>query len=354
MKPDQHYTLGYRPYLDGLRGIAVIAVILRHGQSGYLPGGFLGVDIFLALSGFLITSLLIREAETSGRIKFSHFYLRRALRLLPAFGLMLAVFCGYAIWSGVPGRMMAAEILPSGLYFSNWTRAFDLGYPIYLGHTWSLSVEEQFYLIWPVVCATVLVKFDARTRIWIVIAMIAAEMTWRFTLNSSGLQYERIYNGFDTHSDGLLIGAAVACFMAMPVTPWRIRLARAASRLLPPGCLVALLLMTVAEPDNPAIYLFGNSFAAFVTALAIVAISQGEANWLRWALEWRPLVRAGQVSYGLYIWHYVIFFVMVQDFGFGPLVVNTAGVLLTLSVTLLSYRLIEQPVLRLKTRFAVA
>ena len=164
MQSNQQVTLGYRPYLDGLRGVAVISVIIMHGHSGFMTGGYLGVDVFFALSGFLITSLLIREADANGQINFSHFYFRRALRIFPAFGLLLAIFCGYAIWGGLSGSTLTAEILSSGLYVSNWTRAFGLGYPVYMSHTWSLAIEEQFYFLWPPIFALLLKTCpDART-----------------------------------------------------------------------------------------------------------------------------------------------------------------------------------------------
>lgn len=184
--------------------------------------------------------------------------------------------------------------------------------------------------------------------------MIVAMMAWRFSLYMLGQPEVRLYNGFDTHSSGLLFGAAAAYIMAMPDIPWRIRLAQEVAKCLPFLTAAVVLMLLFADSRHPAMYLSGNSFAAFVTVLAIFAISEGECGWLRRLLEWRPLVETGRISYGLYIWHYVIFSIMFRDFGFDWWVVNTAGITFSLAAALLSYQLIERPALTLKTRIAAA
>ena len=148
------FRLGYRPALDGLRGIAILAVLAFHSRAFFLEGGFIGVDLFFVLSGFLITVLLVQEKAKHGRIDFKAFYIRRALRLLPAMlGLLTALWVAtlvlgdrFATDAALMGKVMAVTLA----YVPNWVLAFDLGaWPSALTHVWSLAIEEQFYLLWP-------------------------------------------------------------------------------------------------------------------------------------------------------------------------------------------------------------
>ena len=204
--------LGYEPALDGLRAIAILATITVHaaiflpGPWGvWFPGGWIGVDIFFVLSGFLITRLLADEMRRNDGIGLGRFYIRRVLRLLPAYAVMLlAVVLVSACVLHEPGVYRAA--MASIGYIMNWSRAFGWFPQASLGHTWSLSMEEQFYILWP--GAFILLR-GRRPLAWL-LALIAAVVVWRCVLALGGSNPERVYNGFDTHADTLLIGCALA------------------------------------------------------------------------------------------------------------------------------------------------
>ena len=155
----------YWPALDGLRGLAVLAVMLFHAQVPQVRGGFLGVDIFFVLSGFLITSQLLREVHIAGRIRWGRFFIRRLIRLQPALLVLLLVYIlGWAAgWVPSPGITVARDVGTVLLAMAHWARAFDWHPPDYLGHAWSLGIEEQFYLLWPFVALLVL-RFRRRSR----------------------------------------------------------------------------------------------------------------------------------------------------------------------------------------------
>lgn len=185
------------PGLDGLRGVAIVAVFFNHTQA--LSGGFLGVDLFFALSGYLITSILLNEFEMTNSISLRHFYYRRALRLLPALLVFLAIYGPRAGW-----RATASTLF----YFANWQSFESLG-P--LVHTWSLSIEEQFYILWPMALLGMLRLKLSKAQIAVALTcLVITIILWRLFLLKTCTPWERVYRGTDTHADGLLIGCIFA------------------------------------------------------------------------------------------------------------------------------------------------
>lgn len=238
-------TPGYIPALDGLRGIAIIAVILIHSGFPWFQGGFIGVDIFFVLSGFLITYLLVREYDgNGGRISFGRFYARRVLRLAPALILLLAVLWALSVLVLDPGSAygMRRDIVITLFYAANWARAFDF-YMGYLAHAWSLSVEEQFYIAWPVMLLYLLRRGWSRWRtVQLILACACLAALLRLVMAVNGAGVNRLFNGLDTRADSLLIGCALGVALGSGLLDARAK-ARI-SRLLryvPLMALVALL-----------------------------------------------------------------------------------------------------------------
>src|SRR5690606_2682282 len=203
--------------LDGLRAVAVLAVIVYHFMPAALPGGFLGVDIFFVISGFLITSLLLRERERDGRIHLGRFWLRRARRLLPAIGL-LVITCGGIAWL-IGGDVLIGlglQVLGAATFSSNWIAVaagqsyFDDSTPELFRNLWSLAVEEQFYVVWPALLLLLLLVPARRLRIAILLVLaVASAIGMALTADPAG-DATRAYFGTDTHSFGLALGAALA------------------------------------------------------------------------------------------------------------------------------------------------
>lgn len=358
------------PALDGLRAVAVLAVIVYH--FGLLSGGFLGVDLFFVLSGYLITSLLIREWDRrGGRISFRDFYVRRILRLFPALACVIAVTVMLTVFmelsrpvSDRPYVVGTLEGLPWVVTFvGNWARALDpasfLGSLGLLGHTWSLAVEEQFYLLWPALFVLLMYRRFSRGCIALSLAFIAvAEMVYRVAVASAGYSSYRIYYGTDTHSDGLLIGCAIAFWLASHRSAW---VYQTASGLLKCATGLAMAVLVI-------LFVLGDlSHAPIEISLAVLAcgavlvgvVTGGLPVFLERLLSSEGTVLIGRRSYGLYLWQYVIFETALALYPaavLGQRRIVTAGIvgatfILPFIVTELSYRFIELPALRLKRRF---
>ena len=354
--------MGYLPGLDGLRALAIIGVLLYHAGVDWVPGGFLGVDVFFVLSGFLITSLILEEYDRSGRIDFRRFYIRRARRLLPAvFVLLIAVGIAVLLFYRDALSAFREDALATILYLNNWWYVVvdqsyfeSMGRPPLLKHLWSLSVEEQFYLIWPAV-ALFLVRRGGRPLVRRVAVIIAiASTVWMAFLAIRGgypidADPSRAYFGTDSHIMGLLIGAALA-------TVWRPgRLSSSIPRtaqVLVTGTGIAML-ATIAYfylfvgEFTPWLYRGGFLALAVFTAVLIAAATH-PASPLGAILGIGLLRYLGRRSYGIYLWHWPIFMVTRPgiDVPWSEPVAIGARLALTLIIAELSYRLVEMPIRR--------
>jgi len=352
--------LGYQPSLDGIRAIAVVAVLIFHGSSLWLPGGFLGVDVFFVLSGFLITSILLREVETTGKLNFKQFYLRRARRLLPAlFAVLIATAIIAMVFAHDAAARVQSDIFASLAYITNWANIwsgqsyFDaIGRPPLLQHLWSLAVEEQFYLVWPTV---LLLAYRWRKRFGVRrVAMIGALVSTLLMALLSVLgampgdnDPSRLYFGSDTHAMTILVGALLA-------TAWR---PAALPKRLAPGPTTVMTLLGLASlaavtwtflnVDDSSAPLYRGGFLVFAGLVAvIIAVSTHPAIKAGRLLGVQPLRYLGQRSYGLYLWHWPIFMVTRPgvDIDWTGLPAFALQMTLTLIVAELSYRFLEMPI----------
>ena len=337
-----------------MRAVAVVGVMFVHfDQRWLLPGGGFGVDVFFVLSGFLITSLLIGEWDNGGgRIRFRNFYARRALRLFPALGCTIVLAVALAvIFGGAIGHATLVGLPWVLLYVGNWARAFNNAALGSLGHTWSLAIEEQFYLLWPAMFVCISRRGFRRDRVALSLALLAVTvMIYRVVLGVLRYQAYRISNGTDTHCDGLLIGCAVAFWLtsdqSQRIHPW-IRRGLKGATWLAAATIVAIFLLEGAhvELTYPAVVL---SAGVLLVGLVIDAPTRLER-----VLSSRSAVWIGRRSYGLYLWHYVIYVGIPWPHFHWPLNVVDGGAKFAASfvVAAISYRFIELPALRLKSRF---
>lgn len=354
--------MGYLPGLDGLRAVAIIGVLLYHAGIDWMPGGFLGVDVFFVISGFLITSLILEEYDRSGRVNFTKFYLGRARRLLPAVAVLL-IAVGLAVLIVYQDALSAfrEDALATVFYVNNWWYIFvdqsyfeSVGRPPLLKHLWSLSVEEQFYLIWPAF-ALLLMRSGGRPlvrRLALVLAI--ASTVWMAVLSiRNGYPVDadpsRAYFGTDSHSMGLLVGAALA-------TMWRPgRLSTQVPRgaqLIITGIGVTSLAAVIGfylfvGEFTPWLYRGGFLALAFFTTALIAAVTH-PASFLGPALGTGVLRYIGRRSYGIYLWHWPIFMVTRPgiDVEWSEPVTFVVRIALTLVIAELSYRLVEMPIRR--------
>jgi peptidoglycan/LPS O-acetylase OafA/YrhL len=341
--------IAYRPGLDGLRAIAVASVFLYHSRIDWLPGGFLGVDLFFVLSGYLITSLLLVEWEARNQIDLRRFWLRRARRLLPA---LVVVVLGSLILASIFARgdlaRTRSDVVSSLLYYANWHQIianhsyFNLmGNPSLLQHTWSLGVEEQFYIVWPLLLVPGLVLVGRKRLPMIVIAGIAASTALMWILYDPN-NPSRVYYGTDTRAFLLLMGILLA--LVWPRIEGLGRRALPVLELLGIAALVGSVLLFLQMQDfNPTLYQGGDLAAAFCFTVLIAAVAHPRLG-IGQALGIAPLRWIGERSYGIYLWHWPII-LLVAGVNARPspgVVVGEAAIVVAAAA--LSYRYVEQPI----------
>jgi peptidoglycan/LPS O-acetylase OafA/YrhL len=365
-----------RPALDGIRAVAVLAVVVYHlggGSTSWLPGGFLGVDVFFVLSGYLITSLLVAELRRTGRVDLRNFWARRVRRLLPAAALVILATSGWTWWAAPPQTWPArrGDLLWTIGYLANWHffaagenyfAAYDGASP--LRHMWSLAVEEQFYLVWPLLVAgggavAVLIRRRrrgssgvrittvARAAVVLGIAASVAVMALTYRSGDPG----RAYYGTDARLHELLVGALGALLLRS--RGGRDRQPRPVDGRRP-GWLgavafVALLGAFALMSDALPFYYRGGALGVGVATLAvIVAVERAPQGRFAALLSWRPAVAVGRISYGVYLWHWPFIVWLPLPVGEGNWAIartDLVRLVATMAAAGLSYRLVERPVL---------
>lgn len=326
--------LNYIPSLDGMRAVAVLLVLFSHAGIAFPLSGGTGVGLFFTLSGFLITSILLAEIDVTGGISLKKFYVRRAYRLIPAFWILLLSFSIVElIYYKTNLDEWLHELIPSFFYFSNWTRAFDLHYPVKLGHTWSLAIEEQFYLLFPPILIFMLTKASKQKILLGIILVCVLCYLYRILMISSGASISRVYSGLDTRADALLIGCGVAFALNVGWRPNKI--------LVNITILFSLIILwTKSFPSQALAY----SVLALFSAGLIIHLVISKNSVIKRILETSILVYIGKISYGIYLFHYPIFLYLRNTVGQGlPLLLAGGGI--TIIAAVMSYHFVEQPIL---------
>ncbi len=373
-------TLSYLPGLDGMRALAVIAVLLYHAGIAWVPGGFLGVEVFFVISGYLITALLLAEWRQKGSIDLKAFWLRRARRLLPALYLLLVGTLSFAVLF-LPEEVarLRDDVLAAIGYVTNWLLIFSqesyfeaAGRPSILQHLWSLAVEEQFYILWPLLLAAGLTFLPRRYWLPAVLGGAAASAVLMAVLYQPEADPSRIYYGTDTRAAGLLFGAALAFVWAPELIRVggrydpgarhrplqrarrhvRHRLGWTVPRLLDLVGLAALGMLVwfclSLDEFRPFIYRGGFTLVAVVTALLILIVVHPRARVGAGVLGWGPLRWVGLRSYSIYLWHWPVFMVTRPqlDVPIEGVPLFALRMLATLVLADLSYRFVEVPIRR--------
>ncbi len=343
------------PGLDGVRALAVLAVMGFHEGASGLPGGFLGVDIFFVLSGFLITDLLVTRYDELGRLDLKDFWTRRARRLLPALVVMLVVVTAAAtLIEPVQEASLRPALLAAATYTSNWYQVLHhvsyfgtFGPSPPLDHLWSLAIEEQFYLIWPLILWIVIIRPNGRgTRVTVTLLAAAGSALAMALQYTPGGNPSGVYYGTDTHASALLIGAALA--LACPLSTLASGQAARTRRLDVAGVAGLAVLAWAAghfSGQDPAVYPAGLILAALGAAgLVAAAASNGVIAAIT---SWRPLRWVGIRSYGIYLWHWPVIALTAAVAGAEStspwLWLMETGV--TIALASASWRFVESPIL---------
>ena len=350
----------YFPALDGLRALAVGAVVAYHADLTWAKGGFLGVDVFFVLSGFLITGLLLADVDRYGHLRLRRFWRRRARRLLPAVGVLLVVVALLApLLAPDQVSRLWGDLVAAAAYVSNWRLIFQdqsyfeaIGRQPLLQHLWSLAVEEQFYLLWPLALAPLL-RWGRRPQflaVW-VLAMAAGSTALMILLYDPEVDPSRVYYGTDTRVAAILVGAALACLRrewlrrpvatAMPDSRYRGLLEASAAISL---VFLGWCVVNVDQFDAP-LYRGGFFLVAFASAVVVAVGAARQRTVVGRILGMRPLVWLGKRSYAVYLWFWPVFMVTRPnadiDLTGNRLLALRIG--LTLLLASASYRFVEVP-----------
>ncbi len=371
--PTTAVTGRHLPALNGLRGVAVLGVVAYHLQLGWASGGYLGVDLFFVLSGFLITSLLLEEWAGSGRINLAAFWGRRAKRLLPALFLVVAALGLYLILNAILGGPGANGLIDlSGLrgdaiwtllYANNWHLIYahqsyfaQFSSPSPLQHTWSLAIEEQFYLVWPLVLL-LLLRFARRG--WriagavLTVSLGVLSSILMAVLFQPGVDPSRIYYGTDTRLFDLMAGATLAFLAASRRQP-NARARRTLHVIAPSAAAVLAVFWVTAGTAGglPTTFMFEGGFllCAALAALVIADARLTEPGGFSRALAWPPLHFIGTISYGIYLWHWpVIVYLNGARTDLPTLPLDVVRIAVTLAVATASYYMVERPIRMVKS-----
>jgi peptidoglycan/LPS O-acetylase OafA/YrhL len=336
--------------------VAVAGVLLFHAD--YLTGGYLGVDLFFVLSGFLITSLLLVESGSTGSVRLGGFWARRARRLLPALAGVLLAVAAYSVLRSTPAELAQTrgDALATLGYFANWHAiASSQNYfaqfntPSLLQHTWSLAIEEQFYLVWPLVFVGLLAWWKASApKAVLIVAVLGAIVSASLCVALyDPSNVSRAYYGTDTRAAGILLGGALAAALKI-WGPVRGRNARIALELA--GFAAAgVLAYAWSQLDGEAwrLYHGGLLLVGVAAAVVIAASAHPIEGPIARVLSWRPLCLLGLISYGVYLWHWPVFVILDADrTGLNGLTLFALRILVTLGIATLSFHLLEMPIRR--------
>ena len=343
------------PGLDGLRALAVLAVLFYHADIVWLPGGFLGVEVFFVVSGYLITALLLAEKRARDKISFKNFWQRRARRLFPAlFAMLIAVLVYMVVFLPDEVASLRGDVIAAFTYITNWyliaaqKSYFEtIGRPSLLQHLWSLAVEEQFYLLWPLVFVFVLSR--VKTRAALLLLMVGATLSalWMGLLYHPDADPSRVYYGTDTRAAGILIGAALA-FVWTPRADetkrnWKHWTLDGVGTAAFAGLVIAFLFM---DEFNPFLYQGGMLLVSIATAFVIAAVVHPKSPLLAPVLGLGILQWIGLRSYSMYLWHWPVFMLTRPqlDIALEGASLFAFRFAVTFALAEISFRFIESPI----------
>lgn len=339
------------PELTGLRGIAVTFVVLYHGGVPHLIGASLGVDIFFVLSGFLITALLVCEADSRDSVDLKAFYKRRILRLFPAFLVMLLGVTVYAA-VGTNTDTFEKTLRDSAIaliYLTNWARAFHWNEPVFLGHAWSLSIEEQFYLMWPAIFVMARRAGNPKSVVVCAVAIFFFATATRIAMQALHVDPLRIYNGLDTRADSLLAGCILALAYTCGALDGVIKMRRLPGIALAALAALVILASSMDQLSNWSNYA-GYSLIELCTAVLILQGIAGGRGLASAIMRSRMFMWLGERSYAIYLWHFPLCIILLSR-GHSQLSTCLIAGPAALILSVISRELVESPFIRMKKRW---
>ncbi len=335
--------------LDGLRGIMAFFVFLAHVDYDVFPGPIIFMDTFFLMSSFLITKLLFKDWRVTGRINFKKFYIRRAKRLFPALLAVVLVTTLVTYFYFGRGLKQMLHVVGALFYFMNWLRALEIPSDYYLGHTWSLSIEEQYYMVWPVVLALSLRQsWYGKKLSWCLVGIIIFCVAWRSAMAVKGFSVPRLYNGTDMRLDSLALGALLAINYD---AAWMQRWNRLFSRpwLIWLFIITLLIGMVTVDFRHKQWYIWQQPCYELISLALMIGLLQNPQQWgLKFVFQNRVIVYIGTICYGVYLWHYPILLMGEQILHLSGLLLALVCGPITVMLASISYFVLERPVLQSK------
>ncbi len=354
----QVYPLGYVPSHDGMRGLMTLGVVTAHVSHTLVPGAVLYIDLFFVASAYYITGLLLRDIDKHGQIRFRQFYARRFARIVPPLLLMLSAYLLFT-WLLRPPFLPALERAAIALgYISNYWYVFDPKTIEDIGHTWTLSTEEQFYLLWPLTFALLVKRFGVTWRLVGAIGAIAAAIwAWRVSLVLGGAEWRRLYTAFDTRADALMAGCAMAIVLRLVPQGAHPRLDRLWPKLAWPLLLywgTVTFVFWAADGPSMNYYLFGSMVCGVLPGILVLTmLARSHGTILHRIFEMPVAIFLGRIFYGIYLWHLPILN-FLDSYGLWWPLRLLVGLPLSIIAATLSYALLERHFLRRKSQAAPA
>ena len=340
-------VIKYFPALDGLRGAMAIAVIIVHVNRDWFPGAPIVMDVFFVISGFLISMIIQKEIQKTGTLSILRFWQRRLTRLYPA--LLVVVACSLLMASLLIKDMSPVlyDALSSIFYYSNWTKIYNYVYPGMFGHTWSLSVEEQFYLLWPVFFVLTLQLNLRKIHTTIILLLIACvSILWRIHLIDQGVPWSRVYYALETRMDAFVAGGVLALHF-----DWlRARANALKWHALLNLCALALaILFITGRPFDINYFLWQQPLAIILSMAAILLLTSSRENFLKRFFSGKLCVFLGVRCYSFYLWHWPIIWLLLMTTELPKLTMLMIAFTSTLLLSSLTYKFVEAPFLSHRT-----
>lgn len=350
----QYYPLGYTPALDGLRGLMTVGIMVAHVYYTVALFAVLFMDFFFLMSGYFITSLLLRDIERHGGIRYGEFYRRRFARILPPFLVVVLAFLLFRSIFLPPFRDALVDALIAFTYIENWWLAFGLPGATFMQHTWSLSVEEQFYLLWPITLSLLVHICGVRWRLVYVIGAIAlAVWGWRIWLTATDSPWVRVYAGLDTRADALMVGCALGVALKLSPAGAYAKVERFLPKLTWPIIALPFIFgsLAMAGFNYRSFYLYAGIMlcGALPGAVFATLLVRTSGTALHRVLERPELLFLGRIFYGMYLWHFPVLRLMKQLTGAPQLAQLLLGLPLTALLATLSYVYIERHFMRVRS-----
>ncbi len=340
MKKSFHF-----PAIDGLRGIFALAVLIAHVNLNWLPHVHIVMDIFFTISAFLITLALIKNINKNGKISLLIFTKRRLLRLYPALVFCVAPYTIAAYFLVENFQFIINDAFLTLIYASNFSKLSNYIYPHFFGHTWSLAIEEHFYIIWPSLLTLLLIKKAVwKNTIKILLVFILASITWRIYLVENGAEWTRLYYASDTRIDAFIIGGLLA--FLQPKIDSLYQTKPFFKKILIALCFCILLPLYFWDPKVKYYFIWQQPIILFLSCVLIFTITRNDNNIIEQILDSKKLQWAGVRCYGIYLWHWPIIWILISQTEISKPLLLIIVLPFTLFMAWLSYKYIEEPILR--------